>query len=943
MAQHTVGSVSLLPRWGLAAAALAAALAAGVTMLLLHAQTGQETRPAHLATPADVDPLLYELTFRVDVAHGVYAGDETVHLRVHRAVDTVSFHAVGLDIPLESIRVTVRDRTINATAVRRDDTDPDMLVVSVAEPLPAGEGDVTMQLSFSAPISDGLAGFYKATLKGDNTLSEDARKMAVTQFEPADARRAFPCWDEPVKKARFRLTFVVEEQYTVLSNTAVVAAAPCDAPREFSSGNGQVRAWKRVEFGETPLMSTYLVAFVVGHFDHVEATTRHGVTVRVYTPPGKSEQGRFALECGTWALDFYTDYFGVGFPLPKCDMVAVPDFSAGAMENWGLVTYREVDLLVDEARSSIAGKQRVSVVVSHELAHQWFGNLVTMKWWNDLWLNEGFATYIGTLASAEHFPQWDVWTDFISAELFRAMRLDALESTHPIDVDVATPAQIGQIFDAISYAKGASVIRMVAAVVGETAFREGLRLYIRRHQYGNTETADLWAALSETSGRDIAQIMDTWTRTAGFPVVRMSVDGDGGSGSTVVMEQERMLASGAHDADGRTWWIPMFLCSSDSTLDGRLLMLDGKRTVCSDVRVPDTNATESSSSSSSSSSWWVKGNAGERALVRVLYDEALLARLEAPIRAQTALTPADRIGVEADIFALARSGHTTTSSALRLAQMYRDERNPAVLTDVAGHLGEVQALFRDAGRTDIVAKLDALVAALFRPAAARLGWDRAPGEDDLTTQLRSVVLAKLAHAGDAATRAEALRRFRASLEDPAVLPTDQRALVYAVAARYGTPADVDALFRVYRTAALQEQRVAVLRALGAVDDAARARAVLAWAADSGEVRTQDVYIVLASAGAAHQELVWAFVQERWDWVHGTFGAEPFMFRALVTAALSRFVDETKIAEAERFFAAHPAPAAQRALQQSLETIRTRSAWYRRAHEDVLEWLSKNGF
>ncbi|CAN0238386.1 unnamed protein product [Scytosiphon promiscuus] len=333
--------------------------------------------------------------------------------------------------------------------------------------------------------------------------------MAVTQFEATDARRAFPCWDEPAIKARFELEVLAPLDRRVVSNTPVMMSN--EETVVLPSGRKERR--RRWRFAETPVMSTYLLALVVGEFDFVSAYNASGVLTTVYTPVGKAEQGRFALHVASKALEYYAEtVFKVPYPLQKSDLLAIPDFAAGAMENWGCVTYREARLLVHEATSSTSTKKAIARTVCHELAHQWFGNLVTMEWWDALWLNEGFARYMEFVAVDHIFPEWDIWSDFDSMVFPQAMALDALVASHPIEVKVDNPDQINEIFDAISYAKGASVIRMLAGHLGVDEFMQGIHDYLVKHSYGNARSDDLWTALGNATGKDVATLMDTWTR-----------------------------------------------------------------------------------------------------------------------------------------------------------------------------------------------------------------------------------------------------------------------------------------------------------------------------------------------------------------------------------------------------------------------------------------------
>ena len=367
------------------------------------------------------------------------------------------------------------------------------------EALPTGDG--VLWISFSGVLNDHLVGFYRGTYVDGGVK----KNMAATQFEPADARMCFPCWDEPALKATFKVTVEVPSELTALSNMPAIQ----------ETVNGHL---KTVYFEESSTMSTYLVAVVVGLFDHIEDTTADGIKVRAYCPVGKADQGKFALDVAVKTLDMFTGYFSMPYPLPKMDMVAVPDFSGGAMENYGLIIFREIELLYDEMHSGAYRKQRLTIVVSHEVAHQWFGNLVTMEWWTHLWLNEGFATWISNLATDWLFPEWKIWTQFVQ-ETTGGLRLDALEQSHPIEVEVHHARSVLEIFDAISYEKGSSVIRMLQSYLGDDVFQRSMSTYMKRYAGKNAKTDDLWSVLSEESGIQVNSMMDTWTKQKGYPLI----------------------------------------------------------------------------------------------------------------------------------------------------------------------------------------------------------------------------------------------------------------------------------------------------------------------------------------------------------------------------------------------------------------------------------------
>ena len=409
--------------------------------------------------PRNVRPLKYWLTLAPDLGRFTFSGEETID--IHVSEPTGSFVLNSMDIKVQSASVVRGDGTVMPTSQIAYDQDSETVIFSFSTPVPAGAAQLS--LKFTGQLNDRLHGFYRSAYQ---TLEGEARALVATQFEATDARRAFPCWDEPATKATFEVTLVVPTHLTAVSNTPVAGETP------------EPPGLKRVRFRETPPMSTYLLAFIVGDMELVQETSRDGTLVRVFTTPGKAEQGRFALDVAVRLLPYFNDYFGIPYPLEKLDQLAIPDFAAGAMENWGAITYRETALLFDPGNSSPGTRQRIAEVVAHEMAHMWFGDLVTMEWWNDLWLNESFASWMGTKAVDHLFPEWDMWTQFVVHDLNPGLGLDGLEHSHPIEQTVHNPAEISQLFDAISYSKGASILRMLEQFLGQEEFRKGLHRYL---------------------------------------------------------------------------------------------------------------------------------------------------------------------------------------------------------------------------------------------------------------------------------------------------------------------------------------------------------------------------------------------------------------------------------------------------------------------------------
>ena len=422
--------------------------------------------------PADVKPIRYALTLTPDLGDFTFRGDESIEIEVLEPTSTIALNSA--EIAIQSCTLTLSDGSALSPVETSVNEEDETAAFRFGVELPAGRA--TLALEFSGELNDKLRGFYRSKYRPQDGDGES--HIATTQFEATDARRAFPCWDEPALKARFQVTLLIPSDLVAVSNMPVAA--------EREEGDGL----QRVEFAETPPMSTYLLAFVVGDLRAIEQRASDGTLIRIWATAGMEEQGRFALEVSLKLLDYLNDYFGIPYPLEKLDHLAIPDFAAGAMENWGAITYRETAILVDPESSSARTGQIVATIIAHEMAHMWFGDLVTMAWWNDLWLNESFASWMGDKAVDHLFPEWEMWTQFVSDETNDALGLDGLKNSHPIEQEVNNPAEIGQLFDAISYSKGASILRMLEDFLGGETFQQGLHRYLGRHQYGNARTRD---------------------------------------------------------------------------------------------------------------------------------------------------------------------------------------------------------------------------------------------------------------------------------------------------------------------------------------------------------------------------------------------------------------------------------------------------------------------
>ena len=850
--------------------------------------------------PTTVRPERYRITLEPDLAGFTFHGEQSIDLAVGAAVDRIVLHALELEIA--EARVVLEDGTaVAAPQIALDDAS-ETATLHLERTVPPGRA--TLHMRFTGVLNDQLRGFYRSRYPGPGG---EVRHLATTQFEATDARRAFPCWDEPAAKAVFEVTLVIPQELVAISNTPIATETP--------RGDGK----RAVRFVESPRMSTYLVAFVVGDLACVEAPAAGGVQMRVWATRGKEEQGRYALEHAVRLLDYYNGYFGVPYPLPKLDHIAIPDFGAGAMENWGAITYRETALLFDPANSAAGTRQRILEVVAHEMAHMWFGDLVTMAWWDDLWLNESFASWLGDKAVDHLYPDWHMWTQFVSNDTHGGLALDGLRNSHPIEVPVAHPAQIREIFDAISYSKGASVLRMLENHLGEDTFRRGLRSYIARHQYGNARTEDLWAALAEASEQPVPAIMGSWTRQMGYPLLSLRREG-----GQVTLGQRRFLYDepDAGRPDPARWTIPVTVAYQGAR-DGRRHLVEERET---SVAVPEGVGAAS----------WAKANWGQAGFFRVDYEAENWDRLAEAV-ARMELPADDRLGLAGDAYALVRAGLQPATRFLALAEQYRNERDAIVWGSLAGSFYGLETLLLEQPYLPLLRRF---VRDLVSPAVQEVGWEPQTNEGHLGVLRRSIVLGLAGAFGHPEVVAGARQRFQGYQADPASLRPDLRAVVIGLAGQEGDRATYDALWDMAVKAELQEEKLRFLRALGRFRQRGLLRLTLARAL-SEDVRSQDSVAVIGSVAGNRRglDLAWDFVRANWAELDRRYGRGGYAITSLV-AFTGGFTSHQRAEEVAEFFRTHPAPSAQRAVQQALERIALNVAWLERNRDLLGAWFDR---
>ncbi|MCH2501600.1 MAG: M1 family metallopeptidase [Dehalococcoidia bacterium] len=854
--------------------------------------------------PETARPSKYRIKLQPDLKNFTFDGEQSVDLLILEATSTIVLNSIDLEISNTTLHANGTTLTSKSVTI---DKDAETATLDFGETIQPG--DARLEMVFTGELNDKLMGFYRSEYTSQDG---ETRYLATTQFEPTDARRAFPCWDEPAKKATFEVTLVFSDEYQAVSNTPVV--------EEAVPGPGL----KSVRFAETPIMSTYLLVFIVGNLTSIEERAAGGTTVGVWTTPGKEDQASFALDTSVKLLSYFNEYFGIPYPLPKLDHIAIPDFAAGAMENWGAVTYRETALLVDPDNSSAGTRQRVAEVIAHEMAHMWFGDLVTMEWWDDLWLNESFASWMGNKAVDWLFPEWEMWTQFVNMDTNRALSLDGLKNSHPIEQAVKNPAEVSQLFDAISYSKGASVIRMLENFLGEESFRKGLNRYLSSHMYDNARTEDLWSALETESGRPVTAIMDSWVKQMGYPVLQVESDRTGGQ-TTLSVTQERFVydrllgdTGPDSDSDNEVWRVPV--SASQGSEESAVTVMDGRQT---QIDVPG------------SGDGWVKLNPLQTGFFRVNYSTEDWQRL-VPAIESLELHATDRLGVQNDAYALSRAGLLPVTQFLSLAQAYKNEGDASVWSDLASNLRDIEQLISDEA---IHPAYQGFAREIFGPAARKIGWEPKSGEGHLDALLRSTVLSQAGSYHDPDVTAQASERFQKYLQDRETLAPNLRGVVFALAAQSGGKDVYDQIWGLEGETDLAEEKIRLLMSLTRFQRPELLNSTLADSL-SAKVRSQDSITLVAGVAAnpKGRDLAWEFVKDNWAEFDRRYGGGGFGLMRLVSIC-SHFNSQEKADEVDSFFAEHPAPAAERTIRQALERVRLNIKWLEQNRQELTDWFA----
>ncbi|MGA0878621.1 MAG: M1 family metallopeptidase [Ilumatobacteraceae bacterium] len=816
-----------------------------------------------------------------------------VHLEPHLEVATFEGRvviAVDIAAPTRLIVLNAVDLEIHGAFVDGHaaawelDAETERLLLQLDREQPAGSAFI--DISFRGTLNDKLRGFYRSTYADANGRQH---VVATTQMQSTDCRRAFPSFDEPDFKAVFAVTLVTDPTHLAISNGPEISRVPTHG----NDGAGNEVDKVAVSFADTMPMSSYLVAFVVGPLEATAPMDVDGVPLRIVHVPGKSHLTDFALDVGSKSLRWFVNYYGIPYPDAKIDMVALPDFAAGAMENVGCITYRESLLLVDPAASTQMEQQNVADVVSHELAHMWFGDLVTMKWWNGIWLNEAFATFMEVAAVDAYRPDWTRWTNY-SVERTAAFETDSLVNTRSIEYTVRSPQDCEGMFDVLTYIKGGALLRMLEQYLGEERFRDGIRLYLTRHSYGNTETSDLWDAIEDAvahdGGEPVRALMDSWIWQPGYPLVMADID----SGDLVLRQQRFTFHDGPPDATPQRWMIPIQIHNGGQ--DSKHL-LDGNT-----LRVPlnDPEAV-------------VVVNSGGHGFYRVAYSPELLGRLDRS--ALATFSTVERYALVDDSWSAVVAGRLSAADFVNLLASFDDERDFAVWQVMAQTLRACARLVDGEAHDALRGRVRALVS----PVLADLGWTPAAAEGDLRGKLRGLLISLLATTGaDDDARRRCRELFIQMQTDPLSVHPEVAAAAVATFAAAGDDRDLETLVSCYRSATTPQDRLRYLNAVVEFENPDVLRRACEFVL-SDEVKTQDAPFVLARAlmSRANGPMVWEIVKRVWDRAEATFPSNTIIRLAEPVKLLNtpELRDDVRT-----FFAAHPIPQAAKVLDQILERL-----------------------
>jgi len=821
----------------------------------------------------------YNILLDTTKENSSYSGSVEINLDIHKELNEVLLDSKGLNIN----SCYIYDNKSNQYEIINHEISDAKLSLKYNS-LSSGS-KVKFKIDFDGKITNNLKGIYASNYKTQNNKNE---VLISTQFEPTDARKAFPCIDHPSYKAKFNLTLIIDSNLQAISNMPIY--------KESKLNDSDTK----IIFEETPIMSTYLLFFAIGKIKCKEIKTKNNITIRVWATNNQEKYADFALETSEKLLTYFESYFGTNYPLPKLDHIAIPDFAAGAMENWGCISYRENALLVDPEKSSIQTKQLVAAIIAHEMAHMWFGDLVTMKWWNDLWLNESFASWMGDKAVSKIHPEWDVWTKFILDDTNRAFELDALDSSHPIEQEVTNPDEIGQLFDAISYSKGASLIRMLENYIGEENFKNGIQSYMSKHQYSNTVTNDLWNALSENSDKNIKTLMEKWTTTKGFPLLNLKETED-----KIQISQEK-FSYDPKNKDNSQWLIPVkYSLYKNNTKTENEILISGKDEYIDEGTIAIFNNASSG-------------------FYKTLYSDKMFKKISDTLEKDlTILSNEERLGLISDTYTLLKANKLSPEYYLILISKFEKETNPYIWKYICGSLRSIDSKLYN---TNIYKKFYKYSHDIFNNISINLNWDL----DDSISETNQIMITTLiengCYFGISSLNQKSAEIFKnitlSNIQN--IHPNLKKPLLMSIAYN-GLNDDFDKIWEMYLESSSQEEKALFLASLTQFQNIEKLEFLLNQVT-SNNIRKHDIASLLLGVASNNISLLksWDYLKENWSKIIEISG-DGFQLNYIVSLP-SYFQTKDRLEEVENYYSENHVDAASMSMKQTVEKIKNNIVW-----------------
>ncbi|KAI1866276.1 uncharacterized protein JN550_007664 [Neoarthrinium moseri] len=857
--------------------------------------------------PAHVKPSSYEICLEPNFDARTFSG--RVKILCHVLSPTRQVQLNGKNIVIEKAVIEQEGTELGLQEPVSYNDLEETIEITTTEELCSGS-EVHLTLEYSGQFNEKCVGFYQSSYTDNDGLKHP---IAATAMEPTYARQAFPCFDEPALKAKFTISALVDDSFECFSNMPV---------KQAESVSGSL---KRVVFHETPLMSTYLVALLAGHLAKTQSNDAR-IPITLISPIGREDETKFSLDLACKGLHFFEQLFGL-YPLPKLDLAAVPDFASGAQENWGLILFRAQNLLVDPEDSALDSRKNTARTILHEISHMWFGNLVTMKYWDGLWLKEGFANLMAWIATDKFFPSWTIWDHYVANDLQAALELDGLRSTHAVEQVVKNPTEAKQIYDEISYNKGCCVLKMISHEMGEESFTQGVKNYIDAFQYGSTESDDLWSSLEEVTDLPIKDNMHVWTKKSGFPVVKVNKRVDEASKKTFLwLTQHRFVASemtAGTDSVGssHTNYPLRITIKSESGLDTYDMSEQ-------ELEVPISEET------------WFKLNANHDGFYVTSYSSELLVSL-IDAAAKNKLSLRDNVGMSCDLQRLVASGVNRTSDLLNLIIGFRHSSDYLVWETLDRNLRAVQSAFKFRG-PKITDGLQRLSLEVFGTKAHELGWD-VEGDDDTTTAFKASMFSSAGLAGNekVVSAARELLDARVNGNDRSI-PASLKWEVFGIVAAHGGREELQQLFNIWKTSQSEDERFYALECMGRTSTPELVQWVLGFSF-TDDVKGQDLFVMLWLINSSPTGAIefWQWAKQNWDKLVERVTEQHLGY--ILELLIDGLGTREQIADVENFFDGRDTAAYSMTLAGRLEHMKTRCSWSERDEEDITNWLVNHGF